>query len=181
MNEKDILGLIKNDPWMMNVLHEAEKLNLPDWIIGAGFVRNKVWDHLHNTEIRKTDVDLVYFDPNGNDEKEDEMLTDKLRKETGINWEVVNEYYAYVWNDFPPFKSTEDAISTWCETATGVGVTIKEGNLMLVAPHGIDDLVNLILKPSPAFINKTDFVKKRIEKKNWLKTWPKLKLSSELL
>ena len=33
---------------MMNVLNEANKLNLPDWVIGAGFLRNKVWDYLHD-------------------------------------------------------------------------------------------------------------------------------------
>ena len=42
MTEKDILDLIKRDKWMMDVLRVAEKLNLPDWIIGAGFIRNKV-------------------------------------------------------------------------------------------------------------------------------------------
>jgi hypothetical protein len=31
---------------MMDILHIAEKLKLPDCMIGAGFVRNKVWDHL---------------------------------------------------------------------------------------------------------------------------------------
>ena len=46
MNEQDIINLIKNDEWMMSVLGEAEKLCLPDWMIGAGFLRNKVWDFL---------------------------------------------------------------------------------------------------------------------------------------
>ena len=180
MTEKDILNLIKSDPWMMDAIGKAEKLNLKNWIIGAGFVRNKVWDYLHNITSKKTDVDLVYYDINGNNEREDEILTDKLKTETGINWEIVNEYYAHVWNNFKPFKSTEDAISTWCETATGVGVTIKDGALKLVMPHGINDLVNLILRPSPAFMNNIGFVKERIKNKKWLETWPKLKLSPEL-
>lgn len=42
MNEKDIIQMVKEDKWMMNVLMEADKLNLPDWMIGAGFLRNKV-------------------------------------------------------------------------------------------------------------------------------------------
>jgi hypothetical protein len=47
MNEEVILKLIENDPWMMEVLMTASDANLPDWMIGAGFVRNKVWDYLH--------------------------------------------------------------------------------------------------------------------------------------
>jgi len=64
MTEQDIINLIKNDKWMMAVLKEADKLNLSDWMIGAGFLRNKVWDYLHNIkrEIADTrDIDLVYF------------------------------------------------------------------------------------------------------------------------
>ena len=43
MTEQDILKIIENDKWMMDILHVAERLNLPDSMIGAGFVRNKVW------------------------------------------------------------------------------------------------------------------------------------------
>lgn len=62
MTEQDILDLIMKDKWMMNIIHIASELDLPDWIIGAGFVRNKVWDYLsgNNKEAVDTrDVDLV--------------------------------------------------------------------------------------------------------------------------
>ncbi len=133
MTEKDILNLIQKDEWMMRVLRIAEKQNLKDWVIGAGFIRNKVWDYLHefdNKKVDTPDVDLVYFDPNGNDEKADEKLSKKLKKETKINWEVVNEFYAHKWNKIPPYKSTEDALSQWCETATGLGVYLKIMNFI---------------------------------------------------
>ena len=183
MNEQQIIELIKNDPWMMDVLNIAKVLNLPDWIIGAGFVRNKVWNHLHQIDNQKhdTDIDLVYFDKNGNDEKGDIELTNKIRKETGMDWEIINESYAHKWNNFKPFKSTEDAIAHWSETATGVGVTIKNGELVLVAPHGIKDLVNLIIKPSPYCLDKTNIITERVKNKRWLEKWPKLKLSRELM
>ena len=179
MTKKDILGLVKEDKWMMDVLRIAKKLNLLDWVIGAGFVRNKVWDHLHGYEksqVDTPDVDLVYYDPSGNDQKSDESLSKKLKKKTGINWEVVNEVYAHKWNNIPPYKSTEDAISQWPETATAVGVKIENGELKLVTPYGIDDLVNLIVRPSPKFSGGIEIVKERMEQKRWLEKWPKLKL-----
>ncbi|MEP7162765.1 MAG: nucleotidyltransferase family protein [Candidatus Moraniibacteriota bacterium] len=179
MTEQDILNLIKIDPWMMGVLHIAEKLNLPDWMIGAGFVRNKVWDHLHGYEKKPetADVDLIYFDPQGNDEKQDDALSKKLESETGIPWEIVNEFYAHVWNNIPPYTSSTDAISQWSETATSVGVRSRNSELELIAPHGIDDLVNLIVRPTPTFRSKLEKVKVRIEKKQWLEKWPKLRLA----
>jgi len=183
MTEKDILELIKEDPWMMRVIQEAEKLNLKDWIIGAGFVRNKIWNHLHNINVDTgdtADIDLIYFDPKGNNESEDEELTKKLNKETNLNWEIVNEFYAHVWNKLPPFKSATDAMSHWCETATGIGVTMKGGELILITTYGIEDLVNLIIRPTPTFINNLEVIKGRIQRKHWLEKWPCLKLSPEL-
>ena len=180
MTEKDILILIEKDEWMMNILRIAEKLNLPDWVIGAGFVRNKVWDYLHGyikKEVETNDIDLVYYDPNGNEQKADEKLSKKLRKETGIKWEIVNEAYAHKWNNLPPYKSTEDALSQWPETATGIGVKLECDKLKLIAPHGINDLKNLIIRPSPKFPDGLERVKKRAKEKRWLEKWPKLKFN----
>lgn len=181
MNEKDILKLIQDDKWMMQILITARDLSLPQWIIGAGFVRNKVWDHLSsiNRDVVDTrDIDLVYYDQNGNDEKADEKLSAKLKLETGIEWEVVNEYYAHKWNDLPLYTSTEDAISQWPETVTAIGVTVdKNNNLKLYAPYGIDDLVNFVIRPTPKFEDKIDKIKERMQQKKWSKKWPKVKLA----
>ncbi len=180
MTEQDIHNLIKQDEWMMKIITIASTLNLPDWVIGAGFVRSKIWNHLsgiENTTADITDIDLVYFDPNGNDEEADKKLSTKLQEETGIEWEVVNEFYANKWNGLSPYTSTEDAISKWPETATAVGVSMdKNGNLVLVAPHGISDLVNFIVRPSPVFKDRIDVIKERMEKKKWKERWPRITL-----
>lgn len=180
MTEKDIINLIEKDEWMMSILYTAEELNFPNWVIGAGFVRNKVWDYLHGyvkKEVDTNDIDLVYFDLNGNDQKTDEDLSRRLRKETGEKWEVVNETYAHKWNNLPPYESIEDVLSQWPETATGIGVTLEDGELTLIAPHGIDDLINLVVRPSPKFPAGLEGVKKRAKEKRWFEKWPKLKLS----
>ena len=181
MTEKEILDLIKNDPWMMDILKTADMLNFPDWVIGAGFIRNKVWDYLHefsHSKVDTADVDLVYYDQNGNDQETDEVLSKKLREETGIEWEIVNEAYAHKWNSLPPYTSTKDALSQWPETATGIGVKIDRGELKLVAPYGIEDLVNLIVRPSPRFLGGIEMVKERAAKKKWFEKWPKLRFGS---
>lgn len=178
MTEQDILNLIKNDKWMMDILHTAENLHLSDWIIGAGFVRNKVWDYLHGyskSSVDTADIDLVYFNSEENDQKADEELSQTLKNKTGMIWEVVNEAYAHAWNNFPPYISSEDAISRWPETATAIGVKTENGELKLIAPYGIADLINLIVRPSPKFTD-IDKIKERVKQKRWLEKWPKLKL-----
>lgn len=180
MTEKDILNLIEKDERMMNILCIAEELNFPDWVIGAGFVRNKVWDYLHGyvkKEVETNDIDLVYYDLNGNDQITDEELSQKLRIETGIKWEIVNEAYAHKWNMCDPYESIEDALSQWPETATGVGIKLESGKLKLIAPHGIADLINLIVRPSSKFPDGLERVKERVKEKRWLEKWPKLKFN----
>ncbi|MBI2003432.1 MAG: nucleotidyltransferase family protein [Parcubacteria group bacterium] len=184
MNENEILALIKSDEWMMSILKVASELNLPDWVIGAGFVRNKVWDYMHGykkEEVDTNDIDLIYFDPSGNEESDDRSLSEELKNKTGLDWEVVNEAYAHKWYTIepPPYISSEDVISKWPETATCVGVKIENGKLKLVAPYGVGDLVNLIIRPSPMFVDKDNVknvVIERMNKKKWLEKWPKLKV-----
>jgi hypothetical protein len=181
MTEKDIINLIEKDEWMMKIIQKASILNLPDWIIGAGFVRNKVWDYLAGNKklvVDTADIDLVYFAPNGNDEKADEELSEKLRQETGVNWEVVNEFYAHKWNNLKPYTSTVDAISKWPETVTAIGVTFDRNNkLKLIAPYGIEDLINFVVRPTPEFKNNVQKVKDRMANKKWKEKWPKITLS----
>ncbi len=172
MNEKDILELVKKDSWMMRVLSIAESMNLPDWLIGAGFLRNKVWDHLHgySKSTSPTDIDLVYFDKESKiNAKDIEVKLTNLMAE--LKWEVVNQATAHNWNEAEaPYTSTSDAISRWPETATAVGIKIENGELKLIAPLGIDDLVNIVARPTPAFSisdKKKSLVQERISKKHW--------------
>lgn len=121
MKEEDILNLISQDAWMMSVLRIAERQNLKDWVIGAGFIRNKVWNYLHgfvNEKVDTPDIDLVYFNKERNNPEQDEKLSEKLKKETGINWEIINEAFAHTWNHRPAYTSTEDTLSKWAETTT---------------------------------------------------------------
>ena len=42
-----IARIIAEDAIAMEQLRAVRELALPDWCIAAGFVRNRVWDHLH--------------------------------------------------------------------------------------------------------------------------------------
>src|ERR1700744_2039063 len=60
----DLVALLTNDPARMEALRAVRSLGLPDCWIGAGFVRDAVWDHLHHYPRRPPagDVDVVWFD-----------------------------------------------------------------------------------------------------------------------
>jgi uncharacterized protein len=60
----ETVELIQRDAWRMECLEAVESLGLPDWYIAAGFLRNAIWDALHDKSERTplNDVDVVYYD-----------------------------------------------------------------------------------------------------------------------
>ena len=179
MTEQDILKIIKDDKWMMDILQVAEKLQLPDWMIGAGFVRNKVWDYLHgykNKKVLTRDIDLIYFDKNNIDEKKDVELSKEVKKKTGMNWEIVNQAYTHTWHNRKLYKNTKEALADWVEIPTCVAVSIdNKGKLKLHAPLGIEDLVNLIVRKNSRCSDSESY-KDRVISKKWKEKWPKLNI-----
>ena len=144
MNDGEILDLIRADPWMMRVLGAAAALGLPDWMIGAGFVRNKVWDHLHgfaNAEVQTADIDLIYFDPTDLRESTEKAYDRQLRAACDVNWSAKNQARMHEVTGDAPYTSAADGLAHWVELATCVAVTLQDGALRLIAPHGIGDLI----------------------------------------
>jgi hypothetical protein len=178
--EEDIRRLVKADEWMMQVLRAAESLNLPDWWIGAGFLRNKVWNAIEDNDSHSnSDVDLVYFDSNDIKPEADWAYDTKMKQDYPIaDWEIRNQARMHYVNNFEPYVSTADGISNWVETATCTAVKLENGELKFLFCHGIDDLVDLVARPIPRFQSDglIDVFNDRVEKKEWQKKWPHLKI-----
>ncbi|PQZ54691.1 MULTISPECIES: nucleotidyltransferase family protein [Bacillus] len=182
--EQDIIRLIKNDKWMMDVLQMAKSLELPDWWICAGFVRSKIWDTLHNYEVRTAtpDVDVIYFDTFHKDEAYEQSLEKELTNlDDSIPWSVKNQARMHVVNGMPPYSSSVDAISKFPETATALGVSLDEkNNVILTSPCGIEDVLSLQVKPTLHFLETKERIhmyKKRVMKKNWQSKWPNITIT----
>lgn len=189
--EEDIIRLISADRWMMDIIHTAKSLELPDWWVCAGFVRTKIWDALHGYTERTPlpDVDVVYFDASMTDEAVEKDLEAKLRRiAPDVPWSVKNEARMHKINDFAPYSSSVDAISKFPETVTALGVTLDANNrLVLTAPCGIEDVLHMHVKPTPSFREHPELISvynRRITQKNWKAKWPKVavfQLNGELL
>ncbi len=182
--EQDIIRLIENDEWMMNVLQMAKPLELPDWWICAGFVRSKIWDTLHNYEARTTmpDVDVIYYNSLYKDEIYEQSLETKLKNiDATIPWSVKNQARMHVVNNMPPYSSSVDAISKFPETATALGVTLDEKNkVILTAPCGIEDVLSLQVRPTAPFLETKErlhIYNTRVNKKNWQNKWPNITIT----
>lgn len=91
--EKDVERLVRDDTWMMQVLCAAETMNLPGWWIGAGFLRNKIWDAMEdNPSCTSRDVDLFYFESTDTRAETDWEYDSRMRDMYPFaEWEVRNQ------------------------------------------------------------------------------------------
>jgi len=178
--EEDIAQLVESDEWMMKVLRAAEELNLPDWWIGAGFLRNKVWNALEgNSSHSNTDVDLVYFNSSNFKPETDWSYDGKMEKDYPFaDWEIRNQARMHTIGNYKPYTSTADGISNWIATATCTAVKLDGGKLKFLFCYGIEDLINLIARPIVKFQTPEliDTFYNHVQKKDWQKKWPHLEI-----
>lgn len=108
----ELTTLLSRDRWRMEALEAVRSLHLNDGWIGAGFVRNAVWDHLHgyaDSEVA-TDIDVIWF--NGCELAYQTNLSIE-RKLHGclpaLDWSVKNQARMHLRNGDQPYISVADA------------------------------------------------------------------------
>lgn len=181
-NSSTIQAIISDDPVRRRLLEIVRSLNLPDCWIGAGFVRNAVWDYLHGRDSSpvSTDVDVIWFDGMRCTPELDGALEAILRDlDPNVLWSVKNQARMHVQNGDKPYQSATDAMRYWPETATAVAVRLRDdGTCEIAAPLGLDDLFDLVIRPAGRFAAEKDAIyQDRVKSKSWLKVWPMLTLS----
>lgn len=173
--------LLLDDPIRMQALYAVQALTLRDGWIGAGFVRDAVWDSQHGYGQKSVsgDVDVVWFDAERDDPAYDSDLEKKLGQQMPeFNWSVKNQARMHQRNGDDPYHSTENALLYWPEIATAIAVRVGDSNIIeFIAPYGLDDLFELRLRPTPPFEHeKRDVFRQRVFAKRWLERYPMLKL-----
>ena len=165
----------------MSQLKAVESLSLPDCWIGAGFLRNTVWDALHSHPITGAllgDVDVVYFEAVNANRGRDQKIEDLLRTICpNVPWSVKNQARMHLKNGDPPYTGTIDAMRNCPETATAIAARSNGAPVELAAPYGVDDLLNMIVRPTPPFLKKMKQYDERLESKNWVARWPMVQVS----
>lgn len=169
----------------MSALYATRALGLPSWCIGAGAVRNLVWDKLHDFHIPSplSDIDVAFFDASIVSAERDAELQNKLVATLpSLPWEVTNQAGVHLWfkNHFgyevAPLESLEEAIASWPEFATAVGVTLlADDSIQVIAPHGLEDLFALKVRRNPIRVSASTY-RQRVQQKQFELRWPKVKI-----
>ena len=171
-------SLLSSNPERLAILQVIRKVGPGLWVTG-GFVRNIVWDDLHNYIVPTPldDVDVIYFDESKDTVRREGVLGALRSAAPNVNWSVKNqaEMRDRWWPTTP--ESLDEALRRYTDTATAIAVRLVDNsNLEVLAPYGLEDLFELIVRPTPDFDLTT--YEARLSRKNWGKTWPRLKYES---
>jgi len=168
-----VIKLIELDELRLNALECVRILDLPECYLAAGFVRNLVWDNLHQKSAPTplNDADVIYFDLNESNPdkfKEYELTLKALLP--ALNWQVRNQALMHIRNNDQPYSSSLDAMSYWPEKETAVGIRkLPNGNFDCIAVFGFESLFNLQVTYNPKRLKSV--FEQRISSKGWLTKW----------
>ncbi|WP_175917806.1 nucleotidyltransferase family protein [Burkholderia pyrrocinia] len=178
-----LVEIARQSFWCMSALSAARGIGLKSWCIGAGAIRNLVWDSLHGyaTPTSLADVDVAYFDPSDlTSTRDTEIQCGLTAQRPEIPWEVTNQAAVHLWFEdafgypVPPFRSLTEAIASWPEYTTAVGLTLlSDGTIDVCAPYGLDDLFSMVVRRNPARVS-VDTYHRRIEQKRYKDRWPRV-------
>lgn len=173
----DISTLLTRHRGLRAALDTVARHGPPGAWIGAGAVRNVVWDALHcrSNDLAAADVDVVFLDATRPDAALDRASAERLAAvHPGLAWSVTNQARMHARHGHPAYPDLPTAIAHWPETATAVAASYRQHRFLLLAPHGLADLRHGLIRPSPAYRARPDVVAKRLETKGWLRRWPRL-------
>ena len=102
-----IAGIIAQDPVGMKQLRAVRALGLPDWCIAAGFVRNRVWDHLHGIAPPRppADIDVLYYDAADLSKEPERPTRPGSTACCPAPWQVRNQARMHVWKNLPQHRT----------------------------------------------------------------------------
>jgi uncharacterized protein len=178
-------GLVRASGWFMGVLDAVRACEAPDCWVGAGALRDLVWDGLHDgfRPERVKDVDVAFFDPQDLRPERDQAVEDGLaRLLPEVHWDAKNQAAVHLWYErrfgipVKPLHSTAEGVATWPETATAVALQLRgDGQLAILAPCGLSDLLDGVCRRNPRRVSVEEF-RRRIRAKRIAERWPRVRV-----
>jgi uncharacterized protein len=176
--------ILRSAPVLIQALQAARDVDAPDWMVSAGAIRDVVWDAFHDRplDVPSRDIDVAFFDPSDLTPDRDEGVEEALRtRAPALPWEARNQAAVHLWYqrrfgfEVPALRSSADAVATFPEIATCVGVRLlADDDLLVVAPHGLEELLACVCRHNPTRVS-AQFYERRVAGKGWRERWPKLR------
>lgn len=174
---KNILDIVGNSSRITSIIQTIKLISNENLMLTGGSLRNVVWNYLHyyTEEYELEDCDIIFYNPSNLTKAYEEFIKNNLEYlKPNIKWSVKNQARMHIRNGHKPYTGIYNALSAFPETCSAVAID-KSWNI--ISPYGLDDLLNLIVTPTPFCIdNEIEVYHRRVRQKNWIDKWADLKL-----
>ena len=182
MDADNFLVMALRNPVNDAIAGELLALALPDAWIVSGCLVQTAWNVLTKRPVDYgiSDYDVFYFDPDTSWQAEDATILklQGLSAKLDVRIEVRNQARVHLWYPqkhglpYPALHSSTQGIDRFLTKNTQIGIRRTRGGHDLYAPHGFEDIVNMIVRPNPG----PNFSAANYEAKarRWKTLWPEL-------
>lgn len=154
--------ILRASPTLMQALHAARELDLPDWLIFSGAIYQRALNHLtgRDPDYGIKDYDLGYFDASDLSYEAEDVVIRRAAASFAPPLdelvEVRNQARVHLWFEgkfgeaYAPLGSCGAALERFVSPLFAIGVRLEpDDRLTVLAPFGLDDLFALRLRPNP--------------------------------
>ena len=182
MDKKEFLAHALRNPVNEDITEELVRLALPDAWIVSGCLVQTAWNVQTGRAVDYgiNDYDIFYFDPDTSWQVEDAVirqLQGRLAR-LGAKIEVRNQARVHLWYPqkhglpYPQLIDSADGIDRFLTKTTQVAIRRTQAGYDVYAPHGFDDIANMVVRPNPG--PNFSAVNYEAKARRWKKLWPEL-------
>lgn len=180
MDERRFLDFALANEVNRVIVERLPSLGLPDCWLVSGSLFQTVWNGLTGRAPRHgiKDYDVFYFDPDTSWEAEDRAIgrCREMFGDLAAEVELRNQARVHIWYaekfgmPYLPLGCATEGIDRFLAPACMVGLEVATGRLY--APHGLDDVANMVVRPNRV----PNFSPDRFAEKaaRWKEKWPEL-------
>jgi hypothetical protein len=182
MTETEFIDAALQNPVNRRLADELLRLKLPDAWIVSGCLVQTVWNVRTGRAVDYgiADYDVFYFDSDVSWQAEDAVIR-RLQDTfsgSGVTVEARNQARVHLWYPqkhgppYPALGRSTDGIDRFLTKNTQVGIRRTGDGYGVYAPHGFDDIANMVVRPNPgANFSAANYAAKA---ERWKKLWPEI-------
>lgn len=182
MNEAGLVEAVLRNRANRILFDRLPSFGLTDaWLVSGSLIQT-VWNVLTGRapEYGIKDYDVFYFDADTSWQAEDSIIrrvTGAL-SDLGVLVEPRNQARVHLWYPekfamaYPPLQRSTDGIDRFLACAAQIGVRPVRGGFEVYAPHGLDDLTTLTIRPNLCPNFRADLYEAKAAA--WKARWPEL-------
>ena len=182
MNTDEFLDRVLQNPINRMILERLPALAFPDAWLVSGALFQTVWNTLSGYPPQHgiKDYDIFYFDADTAWESEDREIRRAKRAFHDIDAEIElrNQARVHLWYKekfgvpYPKLTRATDGIDYFLMHSAQVGIHPTGERFEIYAPHGLDDIGAMIVRPNRTANFQAERYREKTER--WKAIWPAL-------